>query len=341
MLLGNLTSPLYESRLFHRNICILEDGEGPKWKFDYSNFDNDPNPDILLLGAYRHPRTGNNLVGGINLHYLNTQQLNDLARALPKIMSGADLYNRYHIGRRLVPSVFRHSYRTYNSAYIHGVEQDVMYPKYGLLKTTKDWLKKKIGGMFKTPAQRQKEAEPKYPNDISNMQQRLNQAVVNLQKAPPPDVPPESPEMQAARRAFYKYRKEQQPTTQDVENLENEPIAQVQQNREIAQNPGLIPEIPLDQIGPEVTNPETELEPTDLETPEKEAEQIQQITSQRRSYFERDRQNNKAELAEPVTPEDEEDLRKIDNPELEECIIYYSPRYKKYIMEHVDIKTVV
>ena len=61
---------LEESSLYC-GVPILESGEGPRWKFGYDNAKVDPRPDILLLGAYQHPNTGNYLVGGINLHYLN------------------------------------------------------------------------------------------------------------------------------------------------------------------------------------------------------------------------------------------------------------------------------
>ena len=81
------------------NTTILEDGEGPRWKFNYDNWQNDPKPDILLLGAYRHPTTGNNLVGGINLNYLDTKTRDKLARNLPKIMEPNNLKRRYWAGR--------------------------------------------------------------------------------------------------------------------------------------------------------------------------------------------------------------------------------------------------
>ena len=76
---------------------ILEDGEGPRWKFNYDNWHQDPSPDILLLGAYRHPTTNNNLVGGINLHYINQEQRDRLARFLPQIMKSNNLRRRYWV----------------------------------------------------------------------------------------------------------------------------------------------------------------------------------------------------------------------------------------------------
>ena len=109
------TATLEESR-FAFSVPITEDEEGPRWKFGYSNARQDPSPDILLLGAYRHPNTGNNLIGGINLHYLNKKERDELARNLPNIMGGGNLYKRYWIGRRVSPSIFNKYYRLYLSA---------------------------------------------------------------------------------------------------------------------------------------------------------------------------------------------------------------------------------
>jgi hypothetical protein len=148
---------LIESRFFR----ICEDGEGPLWSFPYNNWKHDKEPQILLLGAYQHPTTGNNLVGGVNLNYLTDRQRDTLAKHLPQIMHGENLRARYRIGKKLAPDVFGNSYRTYNSRYIQGVNTDIMYPKYGLMKTTKQWLKKKLSNAFKTKAQRQKAAETK------------------------------------------------------------------------------------------------------------------------------------------------------------------------------------
>ena len=68
-------------------VFVLEDEEGPRWKFGYNGKRvTDPAPDILLLGAYRHPSTGNNLVGGVNLNYITPEQRDQIARALPEIM---------------------------------------------------------------------------------------------------------------------------------------------------------------------------------------------------------------------------------------------------------------
>ncbi len=91
------TIGLFECRGYC-SVLLTEEGEGRLWNFSYGNPRVDPTPEILLLGAYRHPNTGNQLVGGINLHYLNRRQRDALARTLPEIMRGRNLYERWHIG---------------------------------------------------------------------------------------------------------------------------------------------------------------------------------------------------------------------------------------------------
>lgn len=260
---------LEEASVYLSDMPILEDGEGPRWKFRYDRFKVDPTPDILLLGAYRHPNTGNDLVGGINLHYLNKQELDKLATALPQIMKAGNLYRRYWAGRQLVPGVFNDYYRTYNADYIRGVDKDIMYPKYGFLKTARDWLKKKISGLFKTKAQRQKEAEPEYPDDLEVMQNKLDRVVQDLQQQPevrPGDEPPETPEMRRARENFLQYQREKAARDLGFDDTEDELFKRAHQD--------LV-------SGEEPTPPETEPE----ENPAKE--------------FEDKREENRRELLDP------------------------------------------
>ena len=145
---------------------LVEDGEGPRLKFGYPNFNVDPSPDILMLGKYRHPSTGNNLLGGINLHYLTSHQVNDLQKALPDIIKPHNLYGRYWAGRRLVPDVFKNFYRTYNMDYISGAKKDIIYPKKGIKKASIDWIRKKIASLFRSKRQKELDDLPKYPDDL-------------------------------------------------------------------------------------------------------------------------------------------------------------------------------
>jgi hypothetical protein len=281
------------------SVPIMEDGEGPRWKFGYNGQRvTDPNPDILLLGAYRHPGTGNNLIGGVNLHYITPEQRDEVAQALPEIMKAGNLKSRYWAGRKLVPDVFENYYRTYNADSIRGVQKDVMYPKYGYLKTAQSWFKKKLGGIFKGKDQRQKEAEPKYPNDLQSMQDTLDQAVLRLAKNPPADEPPDSPEMQAARRAFHDYQRNR--TMKGIERQEDEPFIAAQQDQTY-------------------TEPE--------EAPEQEYQPRDESPREIRQELEKEADSRRRELEDPNNVVDPD----ID---LEESIVYYSPVAGHYIIEN-------
>ncbi len=179
---------------------ITEAGEAPRWSFPYSNWKHDHTPSILLLGAYTHPTSGNNLVGGINLNYLTAQQRDDLARKLPQLMTATNLYQRCHLGKQIMPDIFKNYYRTYDSKHIRGVDQSVLHPRYGVLKTTKNFLQKKVGGLFKSKARRAQDAQPKFPSDLSNMKDTLDQTVnqLGLQVASAP-TEPDTPEIQMDR----------------------------------------------------------------------------------------------------------------------------------------------
>jgi len=316
MKLSDATLDLTSSRFF----TICEEGEAPKWGFRYDNWHNDPRPSILLLGAYTHPSTGNNLVGGINLNYLNDQERDNLARVLPQIMKTGNLYSRYHTGRRLLPQIFDTKYRTYDSKYIRGVDQSVFYPKYGFMKTAKDWFKKKLTGMFKTSAQRQKEAEPQFPSDLSGMKDQLDHTVQQLQAtARQREEPPETPEMQAARQAFFQYQAQRQRGMQDVERQEDLPFLQASHN--FNQQQALQGQAPASVPTPS---------PQEVQPPAPTLQDIGQ-------NFEKERLENQAELMDPRNELD------LDDPELKgyfddldqlgESITYYSPRLGRYIIE--------
>lgn len=300
---------LEESALFIEGEPLLEDGEGPRWKFRYDNFNVDPTPDILLLGAYRHPNTGNNLVGGINLHYLSSQQVEKLAKALPEIMTAGNLKSRYWKGRSLVPDVFNDYYRTYDSKYIRGVEQDIMYPKYGFLKTAKSWLKKKLANIFRTKKQREKEAQPEYPDDLQQMQTRLNDVVAQLQQQQPErpsQEPADTPEMRRARDAFQQFQREKAKQALGLDT-DDEILKRNMDDY-------------IDQQTQEQPVPER---PTPEPTPEERAEE-----------FKQERQQNQREL---LNPDNELD----PDLDLEESIIYFSPLKGRYVTEKFVTEAIV
>jgi hypothetical protein len=105
--------------------CIFE-GYGRVSNMDYDRWQNDPQPQILQLGSFDHPTTGNNLIAGINLNYLTKKQVDALRKSLPEILKSKNLYTRYWTGRKLVPSVFNNSYRTYRSDAVKKVKKGTL-----------------------------------------------------------------------------------------------------------------------------------------------------------------------------------------------------------------------
>lgn len=113
---------------------ISEAGEGHRWKFDYENFQHDPTPDVLVLGSYNHPNTHNDLVGAINLNYLDNRDKNDLRRILPDLTRIKGLKKRSRYVREMLPFVFDNAYRQYNINHISNLKRGVLYPVYGVLR---------------------------------------------------------------------------------------------------------------------------------------------------------------------------------------------------------------
>jgi hypothetical protein len=305
MKLSDTAVSLLESRFF---TPIVEDGESPTWSFNYASpTANDSKPTILLLGAYKHPNTGNNLIGGINLSYLDQQQRDELATVLPKIMQANNLYSRYHVGRRLLPNVFDNFYRTFDAKHIRGVEKGVLYPKKGYFSAAKDFIRQKIGGLYKSKAQRAKDLAPKFPSDLSGMNDKLDQVVNHLnqqqaQRAATGDWEPETPEMVAARKAFQQSKMDRARTMTDIEKQEDIPLQQAaQQVQQTEVQKGNIPP----QVAPEVVP----------QPPEPTPQEIGQ-------GIEQERQEHQQELTDPRNDID-----------LEESIVYYSPVEHRYIIE--------
>ncbi len=332
-------SSLGESHLF----VFREAGEGPRWSFNYDNYTQDPAPDILVLGAYRHPNTGNNLIGGINLNYLDKAKRDDLARILPQLMQQSNLYQRYHLGKQLLPGVFDNSYRTYNAAHVRGVNKGVFHPKYGMMQATTDFLKKKIGGLFKSKAQRAKDAEPKFPQDLSGMQDALDQAVVNLGlQVAKGEEEKDTPEMAAARQNFMQFKLDRAKSMADIEDEEDQPLIQATQNFQQTQlqHGKVTPQ----QVGPYAAQQVQQHQsiPTPP-TPEMTPQQIG-------GAIEQERFENQQELADPNNsidlngngiPDDQEppQLGKEEQgyfdelDKLNESFAYYCPKLKTYIIE--------
>jgi len=98
----------------------MVEGYGRLYNFDYANYDTDPRPSVLVLGYWKHPTTGNTLLGGINLNYLHDDQILRLRQALKEILQVRGLKLRYRLGKRLLPDIFK-QYRTYNKDHVSAI----------------------------------------------------------------------------------------------------------------------------------------------------------------------------------------------------------------------------
>lgn len=107
---------------FNNNQTILEGGYSRTYEFDYPRYRVDPRPHVMVLGHWRHPNTRNKLLGGINLHYLDNNEINQLRKELQPILQRKGLKARYRYGLRVMPMVFGNYYRTYRSDEIHSVD---------------------------------------------------------------------------------------------------------------------------------------------------------------------------------------------------------------------------
>ncbi len=311
------TFNLIEAAFIRPFSVLAEAGEAPRWEFKYDAYKNDPRPNILLLGSYVHPNTGNNLVGGINLNYLSNTQRDDVARALPQIMSAGNLYSRYHKGKSLLPDVFDNFYRTYNAAHIRGVEQGTMFPKFGFKQAAKNLVKKTVGNILKTKKEREAEAQPKFPADLQSMRDKLDQVVTNLnQKALKGQMTgqpePESPEMQAARANLRKFAVDRaRRLANKPEQVQFQQAAQDLQSRQVQTGlvqPGQVPPAAAQQAAttpPPIANP-----------------------AQMGQAIERERLDNQRELMDPNNDVDLDVGNLMD-----ESITYYSPQLGRYVVE--------
>jgi hypothetical protein len=163
------------------NLNTITEGYGRTHEFPYEKFSTDPRPRLLLLGKYRHPTTRNILIGGVNLNYLNDEQLKEIRQNLKTILQPKNLQLRYWRGRRLLPDIFQNAYRTYDVDYIGAVTKDTLtfWPSVGELekaeKAAKDQemqkydqemrTKHKIGRVRPTLAAPEPEAAPT-PGDV-------------------------------------------------------------------------------------------------------------------------------------------------------------------------------
>jgi hypothetical protein len=105
---------------------IAEAGYGRVFRFTYPPYRVDRRPRVLVLGRWRHPRTRNVLVCGINLNYLSEEELVGLRKNLGAILSKRRLKDRYREGLALLPEVFSNAYRTYKQDEIVTVSRETL-----------------------------------------------------------------------------------------------------------------------------------------------------------------------------------------------------------------------
>jgi hypothetical protein len=88
----------------------------------YQAYDTDPRPNILVLGRWKNENTKNNLLAGLNLNYMSSDQLKQLRKRMKDIFSKKSLKNRYWRVKRYLPDIAEY-YRTYDEKYVHGIER--------------------------------------------------------------------------------------------------------------------------------------------------------------------------------------------------------------------------
>lgn len=260
---------------------LSEHETAPTWSFGYGNYRVDPSPNILVLGSYTHPNTGNKLVGGINLNYLSPAQKTQLRRMLPRLMNAKDLYHRYHLGLRILPGIFDNFYRTYNPGFIRSLKQNVLIPRKSQKKTANDLIKHRLDKVRKSREQIKQEYMPRYPGDLNRLQRAVSR------------------------------------TTDDIlDRPEDEQTIDSQSDERAA-------------IQSKAIERELENEPEDVSIPQLQAD----LKQDQNSTYAIPRPEDEEEIDISDVSSEIEDEEKEAAEDLEESIIYYDPRYRKYIIE--------
>lgn len=107
----------------HGGIRRLRKGVYPRSQFSYANYKIDPRPDVLKLGIWVHPSTGNTLLGGINLNYLSARQVTKLKNIAKQLFRRGTLRSRYRYLKRKLPDIAQY-YRTYDQDYVYADQPD-------------------------------------------------------------------------------------------------------------------------------------------------------------------------------------------------------------------------
>jgi hypothetical protein len=107
------------------SLSVINEGYGRVYNSKYSNYNVDPQPNVLALGRWvNHKNT--RLLCGINLRYLSDDQIVDLQKNLQYILSDRNLRRRVRRLRKVLPQVFDRAYRTYNQDHITIIAPDTL-----------------------------------------------------------------------------------------------------------------------------------------------------------------------------------------------------------------------
>ena len=136
MIIGELLNLGYDDALiagkllrFNENYDLIFEATAKVLRFNYERAKNDPRPRVFVLGRWRHPQTGNNLVAGINLNYLSDDELQQLYSHMGQIMKPSRLKNRWWLGYGLLPHIWLKAYRQYDERFIHSVRDADIPPE--------------------------------------------------------------------------------------------------------------------------------------------------------------------------------------------------------------------
>jgi len=249
-------------------------------------------PTVLQLGNWRHPKTKNMLVGGINLGYLSDIKKLVLRRYLPDILASKNLKGRYWAGRLDVPNrlrklgkkesanelaeIFAFYYRTYNKAHVNTISTKTLrFMSPSELKALGDTenvdaLKDKANEI--TAIRKEIEAIRDAGGDASDLEKKLGVALGELPvkarkklEKPPEPPPPVSPRMGAEPKAPEAEPETVKDRAQDAvdSNVARDNIAQLDPDDKEALasvEPTKDDAEPEEDEKPEITKPEEEPE---------------------------------------------------------------------------------
>jgi hypothetical protein len=209
-------------------------------------------PDILALGRYLHPNTGNTLICALKLSDMDQSQKEELAQALPQILAAgraAPAHRRlpaiYNAIKTLTPDL-RENYRTYNRTHISNLKSktiDIPVPGDDS-QQAQEIDKPHDQGKPPAPQAVLPQKEPQEPQEEP--------------QSPTPEAPPVSPDELP----------EQGP------ELEEPPTSTPEAPQTPDQETPAAPEEELPEYGPELDEPEQE-----ADQPEKEAKVSPQTIS--------------------------------------------------------------